>query len=358
MVAGPVAGVLDIAGVQVEVRPKLQIRRLLFLIGYALNRRFWRNQIAAFAEDDSLVDAVAAAAIRHVSRALARGRLHGYIDREDSLQTVRGRIQIGRQLSRWHGRMPPVEVGFQEFTDDILENRLLRAATSALLRWPIRQQTTWEALRHVDTLLSPVTAGHFPRTAVPMVTYTRLNEHYRTAVELARLVLRMSAFDARAGRVRASGLLVNMNHVFQDFVEVALGEAATPFGVSLKGQDTRHALDEDRAIRLTPDIVLQRNGVAMRVGDSKYKRLEVSGLPNADVYQALAYAVGLKLSQAFLIYPATETERADHMITNANVRIAIRTIDLSLEPDALIEQVEQLAAELAGGAGAAIALAS
>jgi 5-methylcytosine-specific restriction enzyme subunit McrC len=358
LAAGPVAGVLDIGGVHLEIRPKLEIGRLLFLIGYALDRRFWRDPITRFAEDVSLVDAVAAAAMRQASRALARGRLHGYTDREDSLQTVRGRIQIGRQLSRWQGRMPPVEVGFQEFTDDILEHRLLKAATSALLRWPIRQQTTWEALRHVDALLAPISTVHFPRTTVPAVIYTRLNEHYRTAVELARLVLRLSAFEARAGGVRASGLLVNMNLVFQDFVEVALGEASALFGVSVRGQDTRHALDDDRAIRLKPDLVLERNGVPTMVGDAKYKRLEINGLPNADVYQALAYAVGLNLPSASLIYPATEAAGADHTITNAGVRIVVRTLDLALAPDRLLAQVAQLAEELAGEMGGIHDLAS
>jgi 5-methylcytosine-specific restriction enzyme subunit McrC len=356
-VAGPIAGVLDIAGVHVEIRPKLEVSRLLFLIGYALNRRFWRDQITWFAEDMSFVDAVAAAATRQASRALARGRLHGYVDLAESLHTVRGRIRIGRQLSRWQWRMPPVEVEFQDFTDDILEHRLLKAATSALLRWPIRQRTTWEALRHVDTLLGPITAVHFPRTAVPAVIYTRLNEHYRTAVELARLVLRLSSFEVRAGGVRTSGLLVNMNQVFQDFVEVALGEASARFGISVRGQDTRHALDHESVIRLRPDLVLERNGVPVMVGDAKYKRLDVAGLPNADVYQALGYAVGLDLLGVILIYPAIEAARADHMITNAGVRIAVRTLDLALPSDALLAQVAQLSKELAGKAGSVADLA-
>ena len=36
------------------------------------------------------------------------------------------------------------------------------------------------------------------------------------------------------------GLLVNMNQVFQDFVEVALTEALAPLSIGLRGQDARH----------------------------------------------------------------------------------------------------------------------
>jgi 5-methylcytosine-specific restriction enzyme subunit McrC len=180
---------------------------------------------------------------------------------------------------------------------------------------------------------------------IPTVVYTRLNQHYRVAVELARLVLRMSSFHTRPGSVRANGFLVNMNEVFQDFVEVALSEASAPLGVSVRGQDTRHALDHARAVRLKPDLVMERNSVPVMVGDAKYKRLDVSGLPNADVYQALAYAVALGLPAAVLVYPVTEAAEEDHIITNAGVRIAVRTLDLSLSPGALLAKVARLAQE-------------
>lgn len=351
--AGPVAGVFVAAGTQIEIRPKLPISQLLFLVGYAQNQRFWRDCSPQFEENTSVVDAIASAVARQAIRALTRGRLFGYVDLEDSLRTVRGRIQMGRQVSRWQGRLPPVEVAFQEYTDDILELRLLKAAVAALVRWPIRQPGTWAALRHVDAMLAPVSLVQFQPSTVPNVIYTRLNQHYRTAVELARLVLRLSAFESRSGQVRASGLLVDMNKVFQDFVEVALGEALASFGISVRGQDTRHGLDVAGDIRLKPDLVLESRGQPILVADAKYKRLELKGLPNADIYQALAYAVGLNLGSAVLVYPATEAARADHVVRNTGTRVMVRTLDLALESHLLLGQVLQLATEAALNASVA-----
>lgn len=345
--AGPVAGVFVSAGTQIEIRPKLPINQLLFLVGYAQNQRYWRDCSPQFEEHTSVVDAIASAVARQAIRALTRGRLFGYVDMEDSLRTVRGRIQMGRQVSRWQGRLPPVEVAFQEYTDDILELRLLKAAVAALVRWPIRQPGTWAALRHVDAMLAPVSLVQFQPSAVPNVIYTRLNHHYRTAVELARLVLRLSAFESRSGQVRASGLLVDMNKVFQDFVEVSLAEALAPFGISIRAQDTRHALDIGGDIRLKPDLVLESRGQPILVADAKYKRLELKGLPNADIYQALAYAVGLNLESSILVYPATEAAGADHVIRNTGTRVMVRTLDLALESHLLLGQVTQLATETA-----------
>ena len=62
-------------------------------------------------------------------------------------------------------------------------------------------------------------------SAVPEVRFDRLNEHYRDVVALSRLVLRHGAFESARGEVRASGFLVDMNIVFQEFVTQALREA-------------------------------------------------------------------------------------------------------------------------------------
>ena len=61
--------------------------------------------------------------------------------------------------------------------------------------------------------------------SVPEVPFDRLNEHYADMVALSRLILRHGAFESGRGNVRASGFLMNMNVVFQEFVTVALREA-------------------------------------------------------------------------------------------------------------------------------------
>jgi 5-methylcytosine-specific restriction enzyme subunit McrC len=346
LTAGSVAGVIEVAGVVIDVRPKLPVARLLFLLGYALNRRAWHDEPGWFEQEPSLVDAMAAALARQARAALARGRLHDYIHCEDALRTVRGRIDLGGQIARRFGRGPLLEVAFQEFTDDVLEHRLIKAAVDAVLRWPLRQVATRRLLRHVENQLSTISPLYVHHGRVPEVHYTRLNEHYRSTVELSRLVLKLTGFDARRGAIRASGLLVDMNRLFEDFVTISLHEALAPHGIVLHGQDTRHTLDERERIRLKPDLLLEARGRPVLVGDAKYKRLDVAGLKNADVYQALAYAVALKLPAAALIYPSVES-RDDHIVRHAGVHVLVRTLDLSQDGPVLLAEVQTLAAELA-----------
>ena len=73
-------------------------------------------------------------------RAFSRGLLHGYRTEEEALHTVRGRIRFDEQIRRRFGVPLPVEVRYDEFTDDILENRLVMAAAHRLGGMRLRSQ--------------------------------------------------------------------------------------------------------------------------------------------------------------------------------------------------------------------------
>ena len=123
--------------VQLEVRPKERIglRRLLFLLGYAGDQGFRDDSVAAVEETD-LWSALAESLAHLADRALSRGVLQGYLNVDESLRTVKGRIRISDQISRRPGMLVPLEVSYDEFTEDIAENRILRAALERMSQVP------------------------------------------------------------------------------------------------------------------------------------------------------------------------------------------------------------------------------
>ena len=189
---------------------------------------------------------------------------------------MRGRIRFDDQVRRRFGIPLPVEVRYDEFTDDILANRLVKAAAVRLGRMRLRSPEARRGLRWVAAMLDNVSYEEFSLNNVPDVTFDRLNEHYRGVVTLARLVLRRGAFEADRGMVRASGFLMDMNQVFQEFITVALREA---LGVSERElcsprEMPRVTLAKGNRVRLEPDLSWWRGGTCVFVGDVKYKRIE------------------------------------------------------------------------------------
>lgn len=218
-------GAVEVGGLSVLIRPKIGIPQLLSLACYAIGRVRFQETDFEFPEDTALPDALALALVRAARSAFSRGLLHGYRTEEEALQTVRGRIRFDDQVRRRFGIPLPVEVRYDEFTDDILLNRLVKAAAHRLARLKLRSREARGGVAWVAESLTDVSLVTFPRGAVPEAKFNRLNEHYRNVAALARLVLRHGAFEADRGKVRASGFLMDMNNVFQEFVTVALREA-------------------------------------------------------------------------------------------------------------------------------------
>ena len=193
----------------------------------------------------------------------------------------------------------------------------------------------------------------FPPSAVPEVSFNRLNEHYRGAAALARLVLRHGAFDVGRGRVRASGFLMDMNQVFQEFVTVALRECLALSEDRFRSDNRlvgeyRIDLDEAGVVRLKPDLSWWDCGICTFVGDVKYKRTNDERVPNVDLYQMLAYATALDLPGGLLVYAEGDREGGpsthDHRIRHAGKHVHVMTLDLA-EPIARLEgEIRRLAA--------------
>ena len=337
-------GAIEVGELSVRIKPKIGIRQLLSLACYATGALPEEIREFGFAEDEALPDVLALALVREARRAFSRGLLHGYIEREEALFTVRGRIRFDEQLRRRPGMLLPIEVRYDEFTDDILANRLVKAAAYRLGRMRLRSQEARRGLRWVTGMLDNVSLREWRPGDVPEVKFDRLNEHYRGVVALSRLVLRHGEFEARRGEIRASGFLMDMNKVFQEFVTVALreklGVAADKFGSisSVLNEPT-----DKRQVHLYPDLAWRDGGKYVFVGDAKYKKLTGEHIPNADLYQLLAYVTALKLPAGLLIYAKGERDPASYTVRNADKQLDVKALDLSGSLDDVLEDVGRLA---------------
>ncbi len=175
--AGSTVGAVDLEELSIRIRPKLPVGRLIALLAYATDAVDLTGE-SEFAKHDELVEAVAAALDHEARRAFAQGLLRGYRTMEESLPAVRGRIRFDAQVRRRFGLAPPIEVRHDDYTADITANRLVKAAIARLGRMRIRHRRNRDALRWTAAVLADVTHEEYRPTAVPKVTFDRLNRHY------------------------------------------------------------------------------------------------------------------------------------------------------------------------------------
>jgi 5-methylcytosine-specific restriction enzyme subunit McrC len=329
----------------VLIIPKLEIERFFYLLGHASDVRFF-DAIPALAKDENISDAFVRSFLAMLKRrVMRRGLLQGYVVRDEALHEFRGRLRVTDQMRRHQGLMLPLEVRYEDYTVDIVENRLLKAALERVVSLPV---VTTELRAQAAMSLSAfadVTSERFRRKDIPNVTFDRLSRHYEAPVELARLLLDNSSVDLRPGAVPVGQFSVDMNVLFQQFL---FGEVRRrlPTGVMWKAERHIH-LDVKEEVLMKPDFSAWRGGECLFVADAKYKRTE--GGESGDLYQLLAYCHALGLEEGTIIY-ADAASGLDYEVVRSHVRLRVMSIDLAAPMSVLEDRLDELAARVAGAA--------
>ena len=308
-------GSINMTGLQVLVRPKIPLRNLFLLLEVGLRERDWHDEAVHFETTRDLLPALVSFFARTTGTTLARGLYHSYREQRDRLVALRGRLDIARQLAQ-PGVVIPTACKFTEFTADLIENSYLKAAVSRSLRvagvQPIDRR---RLMQHLVTLEDVGEVRHHHNDH-DRVVFSRLNEHYRPALQLARLVLANLTLQDVLGETQASSFMLDMNELFERFVTERLRRALRG-RLDVKGQH-HDQLDKERYITIKPDLLFSANSTPRFVADIKYKLTDDTAAGrNADYYQLLAYTTALDLPEGVLIY-CLDANRADDSDSNGS----------------------------------------
>ena len=344
--AGSVVGALRLGeDLELRINPKLPIRRVVYLLAHAAGLATWDESLLDLNDDAPLDVAIAAALLALSERALRRGPHSGYYEIAEDLSEVRGRLDTNEQRRRL-GLPLPISVIFDEYGTDIPENQLLLGAFKILQRLASLPLDLRQRLRRLGASLDGVRpAGS--RDARRQVRFTRLNEHYRPAVALARVVLTGRTFDLAGGQRSITGFTVNMNQLFESFLTVSLTQALElRHGGRLHAQRHDH-LDRSRGIGIVPDLtwITQKRPVA--VIDAKYKTLQGARPSDDDLYQVITYSVALDIETAYLVH-ATETQHSNSVaVGDSGICVHVAGLNLAASLPDLRSQIEALADDIA-----------
>jgi 5-methylcytosine-specific restriction enzyme subunit McrC len=319
-------GLVRFAGFDVRVAPKLAgehvglVQMLEFAAGLPGLRRLAASRTLEVMPDLDLFDLIALLLIEATDAVVRDGLLADYVEREETVAALRGRLLADRQLTRRFGRVDLLECRFDEWETDVPENQLLAAALGVCAA-RVRDDAVRLRARRLAALLAEVCdpAGADLRRIRETLVYTRLNEHYREAHALAWFVLEgLGVRDLlAAGDARSFAFLIDMNALFERFVWRVLDRLAAGRGwrVHYQRKDRSILWNEatDRSYAgVIPDLLVGRAGGSggLLAIDAKYKQYDLRKLGNEDVYQtflyAFAYAGDAALPEALVIYPASQ----------------------------------------------------
>lgn len=340
--ASSFVGSVVLPDLAVLIKPKVHLENLFVLLDAGMPDGAWRPEVFGYGAERELLPAFAAFFARTVDQVTARGLIRSYRPESDRLMALRGRIDFPTQL-RQPSLPSPIACRFDEYTADVAENRYLLAAVERLLRLKGIDAKTRSLLYHSRSRFEDVAPVLPTSDQLDAIPYTRLNEHYRPAMRLCRLIVENLTLTDHVGTTAAGSFLLNMNDLFEDWVTRQLRSALRNRLAVIDQSPLK--LDVGSKVSIAPDLEFRDRDCPVYVGDVKYK-LTGSGLArSSDYYQLLAYCTTLGLPEGVLIYAQTEGADPERSIVvrNAGTRLWTYRLDLSGSAADLQESVASLA---------------
>lgn len=249
---------------------------------------------------------------RQLWHAIARGLAREYVGRTEPLCAVRGRIDLGRQVSSNMGIDVPVWCRFDEYEADTPLTRLLSLHASLIARLAVTRMVRLLALRCARELVGTAPSAN-PTVDLERLVWDRRNDHFRPAIDSLKILLTSGGLSSLRGKSPSWCVSVPMQDVFERYLaRIVRGSSPSNSLVTAATQRTVGYLSvAPKTFKQIADLVLQRSFGTVIV-DAKYKVPKEGLKPSeADVRQVLTYAAlwnqsspsGPHCSTVALVYP-------------------------------------------------------
>ena len=211
------------SGRRLESYPKVPVRNLFYMLAVAYKIDPFLQEQASMDRLDAMLEFVGRYFADLVEQRLERGLYRSYIEVEDNLATVRGRIAFAEDIRRNYVMRHRTYCRYSDFTWDIPENQVIRQVAHLLSGWGFRRDLRLRLAR-IDAMMAEVTRTNLPGRAVASFRYNRQNDDYKPLHQLCRLFLDGASLSEDEGVFDFRTFLVDMNKLFEEFITQVLLE--------------------------------------------------------------------------------------------------------------------------------------
>jgi len=317
-----VAGTVVLPGCRLVVRPKVPLRNLFFMLDPNAPPTVVDDATSPVPGTEAF-HFLAACLVRRLQEFAATGLHRGYAERAEHFRTPRGKIDLPARLREAARHKPEFPCHFDDFTIDVPINRIARGTADHLLASPLLAAPLRDALRRAvgpfaDVTPGPLTAELFSSAACP--------DAYRPLLDLCRLLIDGLAPRESAGSNFGPSFLLDLERTFEAYLTRAMidGLADGPRTAWPQRDQVVAEGPGQPAVMMRPDITIERDGRALLVVDAKWKRWPQAATVTDDLYQVLAYGVGLGVSRAWLVYPGRRDR--DWNYTFGRMQVGLRSV--------------------------------
>lgn len=244
---------------------------------------------------------------------LHRGLINRYLKNEGNQTSLKGALQFSKHISQNLVHKERFYVKYTQYSNEHTIHEILFK--------------TIKLLAHLNS--NPLLKGrigaltlNFPEmkeikvneSTFDKIVFDRKNQHYQTALEIAKLLLLNYHPDISKGKNDVLALMFDMNSLWEQFILVTLKRKLKSHNVTSQVSKSFWKPDSGYSSKMRPDIILKcRESQQIFVLDTKWKNLNGYNPSPEDLRQMYVYHRFYQANKVALIYPSDQ-----HIIKKGN----------------------------------------
>jgi 5-methylcytosine-specific restriction enzyme subunit McrC len=324
-------------GTSIEILPKIknvsidESKKILLKMLRTLKKSPFKNFNKAELKSSKmpLLEIFISMFLDELSLLVRKGIKNDYIEREENLHFLKGKLQVGKQIKHNSIHKERFFVAYEEFLSDRVENRLIKTTLEYLYK-KSRYNHNQQKIREFIFVFDGVKTSQDIQTDFTKVKPNRQMRDYSSVLQYAKIFLFENSFSPYKGNTTAFALLFDMNLLFESYVGVYLKKKGYDVVTQDKG---KYLVELPNKFALRPDFVLNKDTDKEIILDTKYKNISShKDINQADMYQLYAYGMKYKKTkQLYLIYPKSEDITLERYIYVENeLHLNVLFFDLTL----------------------------
>lgn len=304
-------GVIQVGNTQIEVLPKAdkfgdegKWRNLLI----GMIRTIWGFEVKQTGnshlkvKNNSILDLYFELFITETEKLLHKGLIKKYQQNEGNLTALKGSLQFSKHISQ---NLTHQERFFTKHTKYSVHHDLHKILFKAL-KLISKINTNVDLQSRIGSLLLNFPEMHDIKvnaSTFDKVVYSRKNQHYKPALEIAKLLLLNYHPDVSKGRNNVLALMFDMNLLWEQFIFITLKRNLTSHKTVAQPTKKFWKLSDGANTKMKADILITNTENQSIVLDTKWKNLGDYNPTPDDLRQMYVYHRYYGAINTALVYP-------------------------------------------------------